>query len=66
MNTKNTDDHESYRRAELALKHCPFCGQEVGFVEVMDVSVEAAKWFKPGWTVECVDEDCFAFNALQT
>lgn len=65
MNTKNTHDHESYRRAERALKRCPFCGHEVGFVEVVDVGEEAAKWFKPGWTVEC-DEDCFASNALHT
>jgi hypothetical protein len=66
MNIKNTDDNEAYRRAQQALKYCPFCGYEVGFVEVVEVSAEAAKWFSAGWTVECVDPECFASNALHT
>lgn len=62
------DEWKARREVELALRRCPFCGYEVGFVnfDADDLQGTAREWIEPGVGIECVDEKCFAYGTLKT
>jgi hypothetical protein len=56
---------DAFGQAQRDLKACPFCGFEASFVQIEDCS-QAGGWVKPGWTVCCLDEECYAGDMLRT
>jgi hypothetical protein len=56
---------DGYQQEQRSLRRCPFCGYQAGFVQITDAT-DSGGWVKPGWTVNCDDEECFGGGSVQT
>lgn len=55
----------TFEELQNNLLHCPFCGFSATLSEYQETEVSGG-WIKPGWTVACLDESCYANGSLLT